>query len=583
MTRGTSVRTAAVLVLAVGVFIVTMCPTSLGKTYVVDGNHPEAGDENPGTEQKPWATVQRAADVARAGDIVYVMEGDYPERVKVKQSGKPSAPVAFTGLPRHEAVVRGFELSDHSHVRIQGFKIVSDNPARRTPGIALGKGSHVEVIGNLIEGRYMGISGGADHVHLAFNRFYRTQFGFTCGSSGEHWLVERNEIRRQFQHRKADCDYSRMWGKDHLIRDNRFHDTRRSEIGKAHLDCVQSYNVKENNPDTFLHHLKFERNTCSSFSQAFMISTSTPGTHHHLTFWRNILYSGGAWGFCVSKIPHCVALNNTFADIKWYGFGNAGGKEGRAANNLFWKINVPYTTGPGFEGKGNLIHECSRDPKDAGAGEFFKGDPKFAAPSESNFRLTEGSAAIDAGVGKRDIGALAYPNRYVVDPRHPAADDEGFGYFGWPYATVSAGLAAAKPGETVILRGGTYRETITPRRENVTIRAADGEHALVSGADVVAGWEREENGTWHAVLAAKPARVLRDGKPWSGFDWDADARRIQVRGFDPRIHAVEIVTRKHGLDLRGQRVRVEGIVVEHTLSDPVTGAEKATVRLGTGR
>src|SRR5271165_3840734 len=39
--------------------------------YVVDPAAFGAADTNPGTEQKPFKTVQRAADAARPGDAVY--------------------------------------------------------------------------------------------------------------------------------------------------------------------------------------------------------------------------------------------------------------------------------------------------------------------------------------------------------------------------------------------------------------------------------------------------------------------------------------------------------------------------------
>ncbi len=48
--------------------------------YVVDQAAPGAADTNPGTEDKPFKTVQHAADVAQPGDTIYVMAGKYDER-----------------------------------------------------------------------------------------------------------------------------------------------------------------------------------------------------------------------------------------------------------------------------------------------------------------------------------------------------------------------------------------------------------------------------------------------------------------------------------------------------------------------
>jgi hypothetical protein len=103
-----------------------------------------------------------------------------------------------------------------------------------------------------------------------------------------------------------------------------------------------------------------------------------------------------------------------------------------------------------------------------------------------------------AGTGGMSIGALGYPNVYSVDPRHPAASDEGFGYPGRPYKTVKAALDAAVTGETVILRGGVYRETLTAfTRASVAAWREQEAAERQRRADLMACyleaiWEREE-------------------------------------------------------------------------------------------
>ncbi|MEW5940811.1 MAG: DUF1565 domain-containing protein [Chloroflexota bacterium] len=68
-------------------------------TYVVDQAAPGAADANPGTEQAPFKTIQRAADVVQPGDTVYVMAGKYDEQIKVKINGTEGKPVAFASMP----------------------------------------------------------------------------------------------------------------------------------------------------------------------------------------------------------------------------------------------------------------------------------------------------------------------------------------------------------------------------------------------------------------------------------------------------------------------------------------------------
>jgi hypothetical protein len=135
-----------------------------------------------------------------------------------------------------------------------------------------------------------------------------------------------------------------------------------------------------------------------------------------------------------------------------------------------------------------------------------------------------------------------------------------------PLATASKACAIAQQGETIVLRGGVYRETLHPASDGVTIRAMKDEKVTISGADEVAGWTRE-GGTWWAPLAAEPKKLLRDGKPWSEFTYDAAAKRIMVKtGGDPRLHLFETVVRDGGIDVAGRKdVKVEGIMVVDTL------------------
>jgi hypothetical protein len=64
-------------------------------TYTVST---QGSDNNPGTAQSPWRTIQKAANTAIAGDTVEVQAGTYVERVTFPNSGTVSKPIIFTGV-----------------------------------------------------------------------------------------------------------------------------------------------------------------------------------------------------------------------------------------------------------------------------------------------------------------------------------------------------------------------------------------------------------------------------------------------------------------------------------------------------
>ena len=75
-----------------------------------------------------------------------------------------------------------------------------------------------------------------------------------------------------------------------------------------------------------------------------------------------------------------------------------------------------------------------------------------------------------------------------------------------PWRTIQRAADAAQAGDTVTIRGGTYREWVKPANAGrkdapITFQAANGEKVIVTGADPIKGWTKRHDGLWTARLS----------------------------------------------------------------------------------
>lgn len=96
------------------------------------------------------------------------------------------------------------------------------------------------------------------------------------------------------------------------------------------------------------------------------------------------------------------------------------------------------------------------------------------------------------------------------------ASDENTGTQDAPFKTISRAGAVAVAGDTVIVHGGTYRETVTVKNNGepakpIVFKAAEGEDVVISALEPIKGFAEYENGIYVA-----------------SFPWDLGAGRNQV-------------------------------------------------------
>jgi alpha-N-arabinofuranosidase len=94
-----------------------------------------------------------------------------------------------------------------------------------------------------------------------------------------------------------------------------------------------------------------------------------------------------------------------------------------------------------------------------------------------------------------------------------------------PLQTISAAARLAQPGDVVTVHAGAYRERVNPPRggtsdtQRITYQAAPGEQVVITGSELVKGWEKVTNDTWKVTL---PNRFFGSFNPYRDLihgDW----------------------------------------------------------------
>ncbi|WP_426625443.1 right-handed parallel beta-helix repeat-containing protein [Leifsonia sp. McL0607] len=135
------------------------------------------------------------------------------------------------------------------------------------------------------------------------------------------------------------------------------------------------------------------------------------------------------------------------------------------------------------------------------------GDPSI---NTAGTRFATGAAAIGST-------SYAVPSRAIVVS--PSGSNSAAGTLAAPYATVQRALNAAPSGATIVLRAGTYHESLTvPSGKKLTVQSYPKEAVYLDGSSPVAGWAKSGSvwkaSGWNHVFDSSPTftRGAPDGR-----------------------------------------------------------------------
>jgi hypothetical protein len=125
------------------------------------------------------------------------------------------------------------------------------------------------------------------------------------------------------------------------------------------------------------------------------------------------------------------------------------------------------------------------------------------------------------------LAGTLVPTLGVATPVHasetiwvsPRGADDNNGSSGAPLRTLAAAVAAARPGDRIVLRGGTYHESVRIQGKGLDITSAIGERAVFDGAVPITSFGRDGDDwatPWTASFAVRTGAPVLTSKPASG-------------------------------------------------------------------
>jgi hypothetical protein len=126
-------RISVLLVICVE-WLVLSTITSAAEYYVSQSGN----DNNAGTLNSPFKTINKGVKKLKAGDILYVRNGTYVESIYVEQSGTSNSPITIMAYPGESPVIDGMDklpntnwgfllLLEGNYIHVSGFEVKNCN------------------------------------------------------------------------------------------------------------------------------------------------------------------------------------------------------------------------------------------------------------------------------------------------------------------------------------------------------------------------------------------------------------------------------------------------------------------------
>lgn len=299
-------------------FLLVYCSISTGwaVTYYVS---PDGNDGNLGfSSDKPFKTIQFAANKVVPGDAVLIAPGTYDELVTTKSSGTSGKYITFGGN-KSAIINKGFMLNN-DYIKINNLTIRGDGLGDWQYIFEI-KGNNCEVSDNIIEytkpdgatnwvgGIRFGTSSSNNFVN---NNIVRNLKYLNIHLDGHHNKIDSNKIIGRGTP-AGDHDAFHIYGHDNIISRNEITGHKSGGVNSEHVDAFQTFG--QGNPTAISYNILIERNIIHHFDGQIGNIDYITQDMHDWTFKNNIFYEVSN-SFTIG-MPNVYFYNNTFYKVSF--------------------------------------------------------------------------------------------------------------------------------------------------------------------------------------------------------------------------------------------------------------------------
>ncbi len=299
---------------------------------------PSGSNSNPGTFNKPWRTIQKAADTLVAGDTVKILPGIYYEKFTPKNSGSSAAYITYTadqgtvvldgtGVqlssdPKGDGLV---QIQGKSYIKVKNLTIrnASVNCVNISENSSGSGSSYIEVTSLTIQNcNKVGIRARiTDHLLLKDNLINHINYSSGIGVwYSTNVIVDHNTITNAHYYHECQGAYDEpltISGINHFeVKNNSLDNTEANPPGFCSNSEKLGISIKESSQNGTVHH-----NTVSHMSASGIHvdgwhagANGTP-TLNHINIYQNLVKEGGGITVACEQSDGVVEYINIYNNL----------------------------------------------------------------------------------------------------------------------------------------------------------------------------------------------------------------------------------------------------------------------------